>query len=158
MRNIAKCMVGLMGICLPLAAQNDFRALGWSQNTAYHSHLMREVHQQYLERQMELSGAYASEEGVREYIDGCIARYKRIAGAFPEHAFRLAADAEHLAGTLFNGDDRRFIEHDAVIAHIDEAVRRPEVDADVGGKQLCQSLRTHERVPCILTVTNLHTA
>lgn len=37
MKNIAKCMIGLMGVCLPLAAQNDFRALGWSQSTAYHA-------------------------------------------------------------------------------------------------------------------------
>ena len=99
MRNIAKCMVGLMGVCLPLAAQNDFRALGWSQNTAYHSYLMREVHQQYLERQIELSGAYASEEGVREYIDGCIARYKRIAGEFPERGALNARVVGKLKGT-----------------------------------------------------------
>lgn len=73
MKNIAKCMLGLVGVCLPLAAQNDFRALGWSQSTAYHSYLMREVHRQYLDRQMELSEACASKEGVREYIDECVA-------------------------------------------------------------------------------------
>lgn len=84
MKNIAKCMLGLVGVCLPLAAQNDFRALGWSQSTAYHSYLMREVHRQYLDRQMELSEACASKEGVREYIDECVARYKRIVGDFPE--------------------------------------------------------------------------
>lgn len=67
-----------------LTAQTDYDALSWSQNTAYNSYLMRDVHQQFLDRQIELSKAYTSKAEMQKYIDGCIARYKQIAGDFPQ--------------------------------------------------------------------------
>lgn len=84
MKHILGSLLALSLSGLPLSAQTNFNALSWSQNTAYNSYLMRDVHQQFLNRQAELSKAYTSKAEMQKYIDGCIARYKAIAGSFPE--------------------------------------------------------------------------
>ena len=84
MKHILGSLLALSISGLPLSAQTNFNALSWSQNTAYNSYLMRDVHQQFLNRQAELSKAYTSKAEMQKYIDGCIARYKAIAGSFPE--------------------------------------------------------------------------
>src|SRR4029077_17952432 len=50
----------------------------------------------------------------------------------PQHAPGFGADAEHLAGALAHGHDRRLIEDDAAPADVHERIGGPEVDADIG--------------------------
>src|SRR3954452_19715138 len=52
-------------------------------------------------------------------------------GRAPEHSLRLDADRVHLARALVDRDHAGFREHDAATAHVDERVRRPEVDSHV---------------------------
>ena len=59
-------------------------ALSWSMNTAYNSYLMRDVHQQYADREMEISKAFGSKEAILAYRDDCVRRYKKIVGDFSE--------------------------------------------------------------------------
>lgn len=82
-----------------LSAQTNFKALSWTQTTAYNSYLMRDVHQQFLNRQNELSEAYTSKAGMQKYVNGCIARYKAIAGDFPERGALNAQVLGSVKGT-----------------------------------------------------------
>lgn len=89
MRNI----IGFRTLCVGLiigagtsmlSAQSEFKALPWSQSTAYNSYLMRDVHRQFADRQLAIHKAFTSLAGMREYLEGCRERYKQIAGDFPE--------------------------------------------------------------------------
>jgi hypothetical protein len=53
-------------------------------NTAYNHYLMRYVHQQYADRENEISKAFLSKDAMIEYRDDCIRRYKKIIGNFPD--------------------------------------------------------------------------
>jgi hypothetical protein len=59
-------------------------ALPWTMATAYNNYLLRDVHQQYADRRVEISKAFASKEGIIAYRDDCIRRYKKIIGDLPE--------------------------------------------------------------------------
>ena len=72
--------VGTVGV----SAQGEFKALPWSQSTAYNSYLMRDVHRQFADRQSAIQQAFASPAGMQEYLEGCRERYKQIVGTFPE--------------------------------------------------------------------------
>jgi hypothetical protein len=65
-------------------SQFNNNALSWSTNNAYNSYLMRDVHQQYTDREKEFSEALGSKVAITGYRDGCILRYKKIIGDFPE--------------------------------------------------------------------------
>ena len=83
MKNI---IIGLLGVsvsCISAAAQT-FNALKWNQNTAYHSYLMRDVHQQFLDRKIDLEKAVTSKKAAQKYLSECIQRYESIIGEFPE--------------------------------------------------------------------------
>jgi cephalosporin-C deacetylase-like acetyl esterase len=58
-------------------------ALPWSMATAYNNYLLRDVHQQYADRRVEISKAFASKEGMIAYRDDCIRRYQKIIGDLP---------------------------------------------------------------------------
>src|SRR6185503_11475053 len=47
-----------------------------------------------------------------------------------EHSFRLEPDALDLLGLAVDGDDGRLVQDDPLTLHIDESIRRAEVDTD----------------------------
>lgn len=65
-------------------SQNNYNALSWSLNNAYNTYLMRTVHQQYADRDSELTKAFSSRETMIAYRDNCIKKYKSLIGDFPE--------------------------------------------------------------------------
>ena len=67
-----------------------------------------------------------------------------VAGRAADHLPRLATGGQHLAGLAVEGDDRRLVEHDAAALHVDERVRRPEVDGEV----TCHWTSSLRQVPC----------
>jgi cephalosporin-C deacetylase-like acetyl esterase len=64
--------------------QVNYNSLSWSSNNAYNTYLMRSVHQQYADRETEISKAFLSKEAMTAYRDDCIRRYKKIIGDFQE--------------------------------------------------------------------------
>lgn len=83
MKYIVNIISILLGCCISATAQT-FNALKWNQNTAYHSYLMRDVHQQFLDRKIDLEKAITSKKAVQKYLSECIQRYESIIGEFPE--------------------------------------------------------------------------
>lgn len=86
-------IIGFRTLCVGLgiwvgtvvvSAQGEFKALPWSQSTAYNSYLMRDVHRQFASRQSAIQQAFTSPAGMQEYLEGCRERYKQIVGTFPE--------------------------------------------------------------------------
>src|SRR6202521_645495 len=74
--------------------------------------------------------------GVLEVRDHTVAQRSSrddVGGGAAKHATGFTSDREHLARALAHRDNRRFIEHDAPSADVDQRVGGPEVDADVGG-------------------------
>ncbi len=67
-----------------VSGQGNFNALPWKQNLAYNSYLMRDVHQQYADRQEELGKALQSKETIFKYRNELRERYRTILGNFPE--------------------------------------------------------------------------
>ncbi|WP_217447755.1 alpha/beta hydrolase family protein [Maribellus comscasis] len=67
-----------------LNAQISYNALPWRMSTAYNNYLLRDVHQQYADRKIEIEKAFASKEKMIAYRDDCIQRYKKIMGGLPE--------------------------------------------------------------------------
>jgi len=67
-----------------VSGQTNFNALSWKQNLAYNSYLLRDVHQQYADRGVELNKALQTKEGILGYRDELKKRYKKILGNFPE--------------------------------------------------------------------------
>ena len=67
-----------------VSGQGNFNALTWKNNLAYNSYLMRDVHQQYADRQVELANALQSKDAMLKYRDELRIRYKAILGDFPE--------------------------------------------------------------------------
>ena len=65
-------------------AQDNYSALSWNRNTAYHEYLMREVHRQYAERQERLIEAWTSKDKMLRYQEKCRESYRRIIGEFPK--------------------------------------------------------------------------
>jgi dienelactone hydrolase len=59
-------------------------ALPWRLNTAYNAYLMRQVHQQYAERQQALSTAFQSKENMLRYCNVCREKYRSIIGELPK--------------------------------------------------------------------------
>ena len=50
-----------------------------------------------------------------------------------DHVPRLVPGRENLAGLAIDGYDRRLVQNDATALHVDERVRRAEVDCEVAG-------------------------
>ena len=84
---------------LVVSAQGEFKALPWSQSTAYNSYLMRDVHRQFADRQSAIQQAFASPAGMQEYLEGCRERYKQIVGTFPEKGSLNAQVVGKVQGT-----------------------------------------------------------
>ena len=62
-------IIGFRTLCVGLgiwvgtvvvSAQGEFKALPWSQSTAYNSYLMRDVHRQFASRQSAIQQAFTS--------------------------------------------------------------------------------------------------
>ncbi len=70
------------GVARPGRAQSA-SALTWKNNTAYNAYLMRAVHQQYADRQRELTEALASRKALLRYQQTRRERYRSILGEFP---------------------------------------------------------------------------
>ena len=72
-------IIGFRTLCVGLgiwvgtvvvSAQGEFKALPWSQSTAYNSYLMRDVHRQFASRQLAIQQAFTSPAGMQEYLGG----------------------------------------------------------------------------------------
>ncbi len=97
-------------------AQNEFRALPWSQSTAYNSYLMRDVHQQYADRQTAIHKAFTSAAEMQKYLDGCKERYLKIVGDFPEKGDlkaqvvgKVQGTGYHIEKILFESNPGRYV-------------------------------------------------
>jgi len=64
-------------------AQDHSNALSWRNTTAYNAYLMRQVHQQYADRQTNFSKALSSKQAMEDYRDQSKNRYQKIVGDFP---------------------------------------------------------------------------
>jgi len=81
-----------IALCIPVflfmqkiaIAQDNSNALSWRNNIAYNAYLMRQVHQQYADRQTNFTKALSSKKTMEEYRDQSKNRYKKIIGEFPE--------------------------------------------------------------------------
>ena len=87
---------------LVVSAQGEFKALPWSQSTAYNSYLMRDVHRQFADRQFAIQQAFASPAGMQKYLEGCRERYKQIVGTFPEKGSLNAQVVGKVQGTGYH--------------------------------------------------------
>src|SRR5581483_9888880 len=58
------------------------------------------------------------------------------------HLLRLGADREHRPVVRVDRDDRGFVEHDPLAAHVDQRVRRSEVHRDVTADDRHAHIRT----------------
>ena len=61
-----------------VSGQGSSNALSWSLNNAYNTYLMRTVHEQYADREVEITKAFSSREAMIAYRDNCIKKYKNI--------------------------------------------------------------------------------
>jgi len=70
-----------------------------------------------------------------------------VAGRAAEHVLGLGADGLHRlaapAGLVADRDDGGLVQHDALSAHVDQRIRRPEVDGQVVG-EVAEELLQHE--------------
>lgn len=90
--------VGTVGV----SAQGEFKALPWSQSTAYNSYLMYDVHRQFADRQSAIQQAFTSPARMQEYLEGCRERYKQIVGTFPEKGNLNAQVVGKVQGTGYH--------------------------------------------------------
>ncbi len=80
------CSIPVLFLCvcfMPAEAQQNTNALSWRISSAYNKYLLREVHQQYADRQEKFTEALSSKENFLDYQQDIIARYKKIVGEFP---------------------------------------------------------------------------
>ena len=56
-----------------------------------------------------------------------------VSGGTADHVPRLVTGGKNLAGFAVHGNDRGLVEHDSTALHVDERVRRSEVDSKVAG-------------------------
>jgi len=68
-----------------------------------------------------------------------------VARRAPEHRLGFVTDGEHRVVRLVDRDDRRLVEDDALAAHVDERVRRAEVDGEVVREHSGQQVVEHHR-------------
>ena len=69
-----------------------------------------------------------------------------VPGRAAEHLFGLAADGEDLvapARVLLDGDDRGLARDDALALHVDEGVRRAEIDREIVREQAVKPVEDH---------------
>lgn len=96
----ALLIVLLVAGTLNVWGQKNSNALPWRMNTAYFNYLMRDVHQQYADREIELNKALQSKETILQYRDNLRERYKTILGDFPE---KEELNAKVVASSQQNG-------------------------------------------------------
>ncbi|MCC9135569.1 alpha/beta hydrolase family protein [Pontibacter silvestris] len=65
-------------------AQESYNALPWRMSTAYNAYLLRDVHQQYAERQKKFQAALLSKKALTAYRESCKYRYRQLLGDLPE--------------------------------------------------------------------------
>jgi cephalosporin-C deacetylase-like acetyl esterase len=70
----------MVSICF---GQTPNNALPWRLNTAYNAYLLREVHQQYADRQTELTKALQSKNDMMLHKESLKDRYRKIMGELP---------------------------------------------------------------------------
>lgn len=66
------------------AGRANYGALKYSQSTAYHDYLMREVYQDNLTRENEFDAACQSKKAMQQYVKSVKERFTALAGEFPE--------------------------------------------------------------------------
>ena len=64
-------------------AQSSFNALSWRNATAFNAYLLREVHQQYAERQVELGRVLQSKNEMMQHKGVLQDRFRKIMGELP---------------------------------------------------------------------------
>ena len=125
-------IIGFRTLCVGLgiwvgtvvvSAQGEFKALPWSQSTAYNSYLMRDVHRQFASRQSAIQQAFTSPAGMQEYLEGCRERYKQIVGTFPEKenlnvqvVGKIQGTGYHIEKIIFESKPGRYVTGGAVIS------------------------------------------
>ena len=118
-------IIGFRTLCVGLgiwvgtvvvSAQGEFKALPWSQSTAYNSYLMRDVHRQFASRQSAIQQAFTSPAGMQEYLEGCRERYKQIVGTFPEKenlnvqvVGKIQGTGYHIEKIIFESKPGRYV-------------------------------------------------
>ena len=118
-------IIGFRTLCVGLgiwvgtvvvSAQGEFKALPWSQSTAYNSYLMRDVHRQFASRQLAIQQAFTSPAGMQEYLEGCRERYKQIVGTFPEKenlnvqvVGKIQGTGYHIEKIIFESKPGRYV-------------------------------------------------
>ena len=70
-----------------------------------------------------------------------------VARRATEHPLGLRTDRQDVAGARVHRHDRRLVEHDALAPHVDDRVRRSEVDGHVAADDIGVPGRGHRRVP-----------
>ncbi len=73
-----------------------------------------------------LRHVHVRDHPVLERADG-----RHALGRPAEHPLRFQADPLDLVGRLFHGDHGRLVEDDSLALHVNECIRRPQVDGDV---------------------------
>lgn len=91
----------LFSVIGSIDAQNH-NALGWRQNTAYNSYLMREVHRQFADREARLHQAFSSPAEVKHYIAGAKKSLGKLMGTFPQPQPLHAKVTGIIRGDKFN--------------------------------------------------------
>ena len=118
-------IIGFRTLCVGLgiwvgtvvvSAQGEFKALPWSQSTAYNSYLMRDVHRQFASRQSAIQQAFTSPAGMQEYLEGCRERYKQIVGTFSEKenlnvqvVGKIQGTGYHIEKIIFESKPGRYV-------------------------------------------------
>lgn len=93
-------IANLCALTLNTNAQVNSNALSWQMNTAYNNYLLRDIHQQYNNRNKEFSEALKSKETLLRYRDNCIKKYKTIIGNLP---VKSNLNAQVIGLTQFKG-------------------------------------------------------
>ncbi len=108
--------LGILASVCTAFSQNEFRALTWSQSNAYNSYLMRDVHQQFADRQTAIRKAFTSSGEMQKYLEGCRERYKKIVGDFPEKGDlnpqivgRVQGTGYHIEKIIFESKPGRYV-------------------------------------------------
>lgn len=81
-------------------AQRNSNALSWQMNVAYNNYLLRDVHEQYANREISFSEALKTKKDILKYRDNSIKNYKSIIGDFPE---KSKLNAQILGVSQFEG-------------------------------------------------------
>ena len=122
-------IIGFRTLCVGLgiwvgtvvvSAQGEFKALPWSQSTAYNSYLMRDVHRQFASRQLAIQQAFTSPAGMhilqQQHISSSVIQpFAAVAGGINAGAAVEGVHAE--AGIISNGREFRKLTDGSGLQH-----------------------------------------